>query len=543
MKNLVSIISKYLKKEKKVIILKGEIYIGKQLGQGGNGLVYEGKMEQNNHKYALKFLTINQTKKIARFKTEFSGSISLPPNNLIAKYISIEEINIDDNIIFFIIMKRYVKSFDKYRKEIGIPKFKDVTDFLDFLLESVKFLHDNGIKHRDLKPENILLDEKDNFVITDLGIAKFNPEMFKINLKTTTNERLNNREFSAPEQSEKNIEAHETMDIYAIGQLMQWFITGKTNKGSNRDFVSKYYNDEFIHIIDRIIDRALEQEPKKRFQSIKEIEDFVIKSKIIHSRDFSQYLESFRDVLAFTFPKGEYKVNYTNEIDRVEEFLTKLSRIRIYREPVFTNNYEVGNINTSQLIFNFENDRWSTFEIEKGHNCWLLNDYEIEVQKIWCFYDGDMFNDFVVIQTTPMDSFGFNNRITNDDMLEDLFGPKYLHSEDFETVGLIDDKYYISFEEYSVGYANIKGEKINLSEHKKSVRKRCTKDVFILIGTRFHTYFSEYNSKNSRKLTRYFIENFRYNLDCYNEYIESYIEKISKFTGDHKENLYSSPIE
>jgi hypothetical protein len=119
-----------------------------------------------------------------------------------------------------------------------LPDTREITadgflNLFKFLISTIEKIHNEGIIHRDIKPENILI-ENNNYLLADFGIASFNPEIFKIIAETDKKERVGNRLFSAPEQEEKGVEAHPTMDIYAIGQVLQWYATGSTHRGTGR---------------------------------------------------------------------------------------------------------------------------------------------------------------------------------------------------------------------------------------------------------------------------------------------------------------------
>jgi hypothetical protein len=59
------------------------------------------------------------------------------------------------------------------------------------------------------------------------------PVLSSIMAETRKGERLANREFSAPEQEPRGSDdPQSTMDIYAVGQLIQWLVTGNVHMGT-----------------------------------------------------------------------------------------------------------------------------------------------------------------------------------------------------------------------------------------------------------------------------------------------------------------------
>ncbi len=164
-------------------------------------------------------------------------------------------------------MKKYSRTLEydsNFSEEEIIRIFKQIIDCMEHV-------HKRGIVHRDLKPQNILLDEHSNVVITDFGIAYYNPEIFEITGHTESSERLANFDFAAPEQRNSKIEPKPTMDIYAIGQIVQWLVFGETHKGTHRKKLIEKFNSKRMALLDLIVEKCLDNNPNNRYQNIKEI--------------------------------------------------------------------------------------------------------------------------------------------------------------------------------------------------------------------------------------------------------------------------------
>lgn len=125
----------------------------------------------------------------------------------------------------------------------------------------MKCVHQKGIIHRDIKPENILVDEKNNFVLSDFGIAHFDKDDFPVDNKTKKGERLANIEFSAPEQISNQYEVSVASDIYSMAQIMYWYVFGKVNRGTGAEYISQKYKWDDAYIYDNIISKCLRNNP------------------------------------------------------------------------------------------------------------------------------------------------------------------------------------------------------------------------------------------------------------------------------------------
>lgn len=213
---------KYIDTHKGISTKFGEMELNKsdRIGQGGNGLVYLGKI--NRKDVAVKFLIPNSKKKITRFKSKFFN-VNYVRNELIniVNIIHYDELKISNAIVIpYIIMPKYSKNLKKYKNEKNTIEEKNFERLKDFLFSTLDSIHKKGIIHRDIKPENILVDENKKFFLTDFGIAHFDNENYPIDNKTQKGERLANIEFSAPEQINNQCDVTSAADIYSMVQVM-----------------------------------------------------------------------------------------------------------------------------------------------------------------------------------------------------------------------------------------------------------------------------------------------------------------------------------
>lgn len=359
-KNLI----KNLKERREIVTKYGSIkYDSLNIREGGNSIVIFGNFQEE--KVAVKLLVSNSTNKINRFLCEFANVI-IKLNDLknIAKLYFYDTISIENDILDIIVMKQYkntLKYDPNFSEEEIIRIFKQIIDCMEEV-------HKRGIVHRDLKPQNILLDDELNIVIADFGIAYYNPEIFDITGHTTYAERLANFDFSAPEQRNSKKEPKETMDIYAIGQLIQWMVFGETHKGTHRKSLTEKYNTPRMKLLDNIVEKCLDNSPDNRYQNISEIKEEISKynnnktklsiSNIKHIDnyiDIEELKEKLIDVLDNICGVSHNKFYMYRELteDEIISFLenlnTNLKKLQFFEQVPFSKFIEV-NTYKSELI-------------------------------------------------------------------------------------------------------------------------------------------------------------------------------------------------
>lgn len=327
---------KELKESKEIVTKYGNIKFDTlNIKEGGNSIVVFGTIQNEN--VATKILISNSKNKMNRFLCEFANVIiKLSALENVAKYYLYDTVSVGKYLLDIIVMKRYngtLQYDSNYTEEEIIRIFKQIIDCMELV-------HKKGIVHRDLKPQNILLDEDLNVVIADFGIAYYSPEIFEMTGHTVSSERLANFDFSAPEQRNSKIQPNPTMDIYAIGQIVQWLVFGETHKGTHRKKLFEKYNTKRMKLLDTIVERCLDNNPNNRYQSIEEIKNeiskyneqtkrkIVLKEKIDKSIDTEEIKEKLIDVLdniCGTDEKNKKFESYNKLNDEeVERFLESL---------------------------------------------------------------------------------------------------------------------------------------------------------------------------------------------------------------------------
>jgi len=474
----------YLKENNNSITLNiGNVKIKKQIGEGGNGLVYSAEIFESS--YAIKFLVneldgASKARKLTRFLAEYFNINQIPDNSLIVKYIDYDVLVIEENLqIPLIIMKLYDGSLKSLNNiQDSLQQKETFENILKFLLDALETIHIAGIIHRDLKPENILVERK-NYVLADFGIAHYNPEQFKIIAETPSSERIGNRLFSAPEQEISGIDAEVTMDIYSLGQILHWLIFNETHRGTNRKNIASV-NPE-LSFYDSIIDKCLSQNPEDRFLSIKEIKHFIDK-RTVRIKDLWDYLHDYNGLLVRSFPKNDYGIIHSDNKKRIDNLFSNLRD----NENLFIKDIDYTEVN---LLWWHDGSRNNSFKLtHKESGIWKFDNKELVIKQIWIHYDLSFYNDFLIINYDKGEPFVIEEK------------------ESFYAV-IVDDKHYITYSEFENGYAEIDDEIIDLQDHKVEFIEREKKEGYMIIGTKYHCCLRPENDKIVRDFFSKMIEN------------------------------------
>lgn len=432
-KNNISKLSEYIKEYKGINSPLGwiTINVSECIGQGGNGIVYAGKI--NTVDIAVKFLVNYTSKKLERFKAEYLN-VNIKKDQLVNVVNCIEYaiLNIEDFEIPYIIMKRYKCGLDKYRKQLEEITWEQVEKLFKALSESLISLEKSKIIHRDLKPENILVDDDDRFIISDFGIAHFDAEDFPIVGLTTKGDRLANLKFSAPEQLVGTNVTFAT-DIYSFAQILYWFAFGEVNRGTGGKHLNQIYENKDATYLDNIIYKCLNNNPDDRPQNIEEILS-AINNMRVSARDINPFDDMYQlsRIVRSTIPELYNHVGFTEDSKEISELIRKLNTCKTNRPFEFN----TGISNNTISIFE---------ELENGN--YLLNSREIRIVRIWGIVTDSAYDDLLILVVSEPE-------------------PYTIDGEKYYGVAVINNEDIIPVDKIPAGYIRYRGEVCSVSDLK-----------------------------------------------------------------------------
>lgn len=247
------------------------------LGEGGSGRVFRVK-DPDGVEFGLKLLDFHKTtsEKRKRFSNEINFCEKNSHKNVI-KVLDRGLLSSNNTSSPFYIMPLYDYSL---RELIKNGKSQNaIINYYEMIINGVEVAHLKGIYHRDIKPENILYDaQHDNLVVADFGIAHFSEEDLFTSIETQDSSRLANFQYASPEQREREAKVDQRADIYALGLILNEMFTGRIPIGTGYKTI-RSVNTKYSYL-DEIVEKMINQDPSKRFQSIKEVKETInIKGK------------------------------------------------------------------------------------------------------------------------------------------------------------------------------------------------------------------------------------------------------------------------
>lgn len=274
---------KYLQFEGKV--LDDRYVLEKLIGVGGMAVVFRARdLYVNNTTVAIKMLKEdvcgNETV-VKRFKNESRAERMLVHPNIVGVY----DVSVKGEIKYMVMEYVNGVTLKKYLNAKKEPlSLDEIISYTMQILKALILAHENSIIHRDIKPQNIMVLESGQIKVMDFGIAKVpNTETVTVNDKA-----IGTVYYMSPEQANA-APVDSRSDIYSLGAMLYEISTGTTPfKGDSAVAIlmkhiketpipPRQLNPDIPIGLEQIILCAMSKKPNDRFESAREMYDYVKK--------------------------------------------------------------------------------------------------------------------------------------------------------------------------------------------------------------------------------------------------------------------------
>ena len=231
-----------------------------QIGKGGMGEVFKAKDLRLNRIVALKHLNPDIQDdyiSIQRFMREAKSIASFNHPNIVQVY------DIGKDKQGYYISMEFIAGQTLKEKLIqsGRMSLENALAIVLTIAETLRFVHEKGIVHRDIKPSNIFLTKEENIKIMDFGLVQSKP--LKSEEITESAGPMGTPAYMSPEQKKDSHRVDRRTDIYSLGLVFCELLLGKLPR--------LIQTEQLPAIVHRIINKALEENPARRYNKASEL--------------------------------------------------------------------------------------------------------------------------------------------------------------------------------------------------------------------------------------------------------------------------------
>ncbi len=266
------------------------ITLGKVIGRGAMGVVYEGFDDALGRRVAIKIPSqrcADNPESRERFSREAQAAAQLCHENIVAIH-SIQHV---EGVP--ILIQQFIdgETLTAFVERNGRLSAQEMIELATQIARGLVTAHAVGIIHRDLKPENLLIERYSQIVrIADFGLAKRD----SLSLITHPNVIAGTPSYMSPEQTlGRQLDARS--DLFSFGAVLRYAATGMTPfSGDDTDVVlhrirtqnleplSQIRSDiptEICQLFDRLLSKEIAERPPSATAFLNQLEQIPKRSR------------------------------------------------------------------------------------------------------------------------------------------------------------------------------------------------------------------------------------------------------------------------
>ncbi len=251
----------------------GRYHIQRHLARGGMADVYLARDSEKDQIVAIKMVHENAGEYCERFQREVKVMVGLVHEHVLPIF------DYGEYESWHFLVTPYIEYGTlNSRLTAGPLTPEEVDPILAQLAAALHFAHEQGVVHRDVKPSNVLMRDGNHVYLADFGLIK---RVGQENGLTVTGCLVGTPEYMAPELAEED--ATPQSDVYALGVLIYQMLAGRVPFKANTPIgvflrhirntpePPSTFNAAIPTEVEEVILRAMEKNPRRRYQSAQEL--------------------------------------------------------------------------------------------------------------------------------------------------------------------------------------------------------------------------------------------------------------------------------
>jgi serine/threonine protein kinase len=269
-------------------LARGRYRLGHMLGEGGMAQVYRVHDVELGVDRAVKVLHAGRTSVRRRLRNEAKAMAQLRHPHILG----IHDVGQEGDLDYIVMdLATHGSLQDRVARDGPMPMGDAIAATVK-VLSALATAHAAGIVHRDVKPHNVLLDEHDQPLLADFGIAM----LVEADRSTKTGVAMGSLAFMPPEQRLDAAHVGPTADIYAAGCTLFALLT---NDNPVDLFLASADSDRWAgvpELLRAVVQTACAPHPSDRYPTAKDMADALLavldhlgpeeKERALNSRGF-----------------------------------------------------------------------------------------------------------------------------------------------------------------------------------------------------------------------------------------------------------------